>query len=162
MTISVQVTGGRELAEGLRRVSDELATTWLKAAVQAGAMIVRNEASARAPYRTGNLRRSIHHEVIRETRGEVAVAVGTNLDYAAAVEFGSGIHATRGPRRPIIIRPRNRRALYWPGAPHPVRAVRHPGVRPRPYLIPAFKEKTQEVVREITESLRQLLRGAVR
>jgi len=39
-------------------------------------------------------------------------------DYAQAVFDGS---------KPHIIKPKNGRALFWPGAKHPVRSVKHPG-----------------------------------
>jgi phage gpG-like protein len=54
-----------------------------------------------------------------------AVTVGTDRPYAAAHQFGTG---------PYTIRPRSKRALYWPGAPHPVRVVHHPGLPARPFF----------------------------
>ena len=51
--------------------------------------------------------------------------------YAAWVEFGT---------EPHVIFPRTKKALFWPGADHPVRMVNHPGTRPRPYLIPAMEQ----------------------
>lgn len=54
-----------------------------------------------------------------------SVTVGTDRPYAAAHQFGT---------RPYTIRPKGKRALYWPGAAHPVRLVRHPGLPPRPFF----------------------------
>ncbi|MBU4460302.1 MAG: phage virion morphogenesis protein [Verrucomicrobia bacterium] len=54
-----------------------------------------------------------------------AVTVGTDRPYAAAHQFGTG---------PYTIRPRGKRALYWPGAGHPVGIVHHPGLPPRPFF----------------------------
>lgn len=54
-----------------------------------------------------------------------AVTVGTDRPYAAAHQFGS---------RPHTIRPRAKRALFWPGAAHPVGAVHHPGLPARPFF----------------------------
>jgi phage gpG-like protein len=58
------------------------------------------------------------------------VEVGTNVAYAAAHQFGAEI-------RPRTIVPRRKKALYWPGAAHPVRVVNHPGARipARPFLM---------------------------
>ena len=42
---------------------------------------------------------------------------------AGVIEFGS---------RPHIIRPKNNKLLFWPGARHPVKEVKHPGT-------PAFR-----------------------
>lgn len=74
---------------------------------------------------TGRLRASITHNV----RGGDTVEVGTNVAYAAIHQFG-------GKTPPRTIRPRNKKALSWPGARHPVKSVQHPGskVPARPFL----------------------------
>jgi len=51
-----------------------------------------------------------------------------NCAYVLTVELGSPPH---------IIRPRNKKALYWPGADHPVKLVHHPGTKGKPFLRPA-------------------------
>ena len=73
---------------------------------------------------TGRLRASITHRAGRDE-----VLVGTNVVYAAIHQFGG-----RTPAR--TIRPKRKKALYWPGARHPVKQVRHPGstVPARPFL----------------------------
>ena len=64
---------------------------------------------------TARLRQSITRHV-----REDAVAVGTNVQYAA-------IHQLGGETGPRVIRPKRKKALFWPGAQHPVKEVRHPG-----------------------------------
>lgn len=49
------------------------------------------------PVDTGNLRNSITHEVVDD---EHAVYIGTNNEYAAYVELGTGIYAEGGGGRP--------------------------------------------------------------
>ena len=73
---------------------------------------------------TGRLRASITHSVAGD-----AVEVGTNVVYAAIHQFG-------GKTKPRTIRPRRKKALFWPGAGHPVASVQHPGsdVPARPFL----------------------------
>ena len=69
----------------------------------------------------------------------------SNVKYAIIVEKGS---------RPHIIRAKNKKALYWEGAKYPVKQVKHPGSKAKPYLIPAFeKEKDQflEKLKEVIE-----------
>ena len=55
--------------------------------------------------------------------------VGTNTAYAAVHQFG-------GRTPPRKIGPKRKKALWWPGAPHPVASVDHPGstIPARPYL----------------------------
>lgn len=74
---------------------------------------------------TGRLRRSITVESDR-----TSAQVGTNVKYARIHQFG-------GRTSPHTIRPVHARALFWPGAKHPVKAVRHPGstIPARPFLV---------------------------
>ena len=55
--------------------------------------------------------------------------VGTDVIYAAILQFG-------GKTSPHIIKPKNKKALFWPGAKHPVKSVKHPGsdIPARPFL----------------------------
>ncbi|MDY6852011.1 MAG: phage virion morphogenesis protein [Thermodesulfobacteriota bacterium] len=73
---------------------------------------------------TGRLRDSINYRAYGDR-----VEAGTDLGYAAVHQFG-------GRTAAHIIRPRRKKALYWPGAAHPVRSVRHPGsiIPARPFL----------------------------
>ena len=90
---------------------------------------------------TGHLRRGISTDI----KGLEATIHTSNIKYAPMVEFGTKAH---------IIRPKNKKALYWKGAKHPVKSVRHPGGKAKPYLIPAFeKEKDQflEKLKEVIE-----------
>ncbi len=95
---------------------------------------VQNQAKLNASGRpgprvdTGRLRASITYRVASSPGGIIG-EVGTAVEYARFVEYGTQAH---------VIRPRNRQALYWKGAEHPVRLVRHPGNRPYPFLRPAL------------------------
>ena len=73
---------------------------------------------------TARLRRSITVDA-----DSSHVRVGTNVEYAR-------IHQLGGKTKPHVIRPRHAKGLFWPGAQHPVKAVKHPGsVFPaRPFL----------------------------
>jgi hypothetical protein len=112
----------------------------LRAEVRAGivralegiAEAMRREARSRAPRKTGRLQGSID-AMAEVERGLVTLRAGA--PHASFLHTGTGIH---GPaHRPYTIRPRRKRALWWPGAPHPMGAVAHPGVRPRDYLLAA-------------------------
>lgn len=77
--------------------------------------------------------------------GGRSVTVGTDRPYAAYHQFGTG---------PYVIRARTKKALHWPGARHPVKSVRHPGLPARPFfpfdgdgrMIPSAVEKIRAVV----------------
>ena len=90
---------------------------------------------------TGHLRQGIGNF----RRGMTVTVHTSNIKYAVMVEKGTKAH---------IIKPKDKKALYWKGARHPVKSVRHPGSKAKPYLIPAFeKEKDQflEKLKEVIE-----------
>lgn len=78
---------------------------------------------------TSRLRNSINF--IALARG---VEGSTNVKYAA-------IHHLGGQTGPHTIIPRTKKALFWPGAAHPVKSVQHPGskIPARPFLM--FQEQ---------------------
>ena len=118
----------RAYERGLRRffgrMSDDVAR-----AVDRTRIDVQNEARRRAPVDTGRLRSSIVSRVEGGGRS-LGYVVGSNVSYAAAVEFGTSPH---------VIKPRYKQALFWPGAAHPVASVNHPGTRAQPFLRPAIE-----------------------
>jgi len=92
---------------------------------------IEREAKDRAPVDTGRLRSSITTNVF-DRGDEILVKVGTNVEYAPALEFGTG---------PYIIEADDAEALQWtdPETGEPVFAtsVEHPGIEPQPFLLPA-------------------------
>jgi HK97 gp10 family phage protein len=92
---------------------------------------IEREAKQNAPVDTGRLRGSITTKV--EDLGNVLkVKVGTNVEYAPYVEFGT---------LPHVITPDQAEALQWmdPETGEPVFAskVEHPGTEAQPFLLPA-------------------------
>lgn len=146
------VKGLDELMRNFDKFSKAAQGRTVSTAVQAGALLIENGAKAKAAYLTGTLRRDIHTEMEKETPTEATALVGTNLEYAPHVEFGTKAHD---------ILPKNKRALYWPGARHPVKKVRHPGTSPQPFLRPAYDEKKDEAIREMGEAFMDLIKQAL-
>lgn len=68
-----------------------------KQALTAGATIVEAEAKVRAPVDTGQLRNSISYEV-----GESEAKIGTIVDYAVYVEYGTSRQRPQPYLRPAI------------------------------------------------------------
>lgn len=91
---------------------------------------------------TSRLRNSVTYHA-----SGTAVVISSNVEYAA-------IHQHGGRTKPHTIRPRRKKALFWPGADHPVNLVNHPGsdVPARPFL--AWTDADwQKVSRIIAEHL---------
>lgn len=94
---------------------------------------------------TGNLKRSIQAE-----SGPDRAVVGTNEPYAAIHQFG-------GTTRPHVIRPKNKKALSWPGGPGPRKQVKHPGskIPARPFLDLTEPDRTR-MLTTVSAYLRRL------
>ena len=69
----------------------------LRRALEKCGFVAEKYAKKLCPVDTGNLRNSISHEVVDE---EHAVYIGTNNEYAAYVELGTGKYAEGGGGRP--------------------------------------------------------------
>lgn len=105
----------REVHRMLTRIGDEVA----------------DGAQRRAPFGEGDLRDSIHAKPVTGWN----IEIWADVPYAAWVELGTDEH---------IIEPTKKKALFWPGAAHPVKRVRHPGTRAQPFMKPALYEATRD------------------
>lgn len=90
--------------------------------------------------KTGHLRRGIKNF----RRGMTATVHTSNIKYAPMVEKGTKSH---------VIKAKNKKALYWKGAKHPVKQVNHPGSKAKPYLIPAFEKETPYFLKKLEEAI---------
>lgn len=64
--VEFTVTGLAELSKKLKEMPIKLAKNGLRAAVNAGAEVIRKDAKARVPVKTGNVRKNIYKKQIRE------------------------------------------------------------------------------------------------
>lgn len=127
-----------EVSKNLEKLSNELNTEYLYKAMAKACAIVRNDAIANAPQKTGALRRSIDFEVAAD--GTEAI-VYSNLEYAPYVEVGTGIYATKGGGRDTPWRYKGYEG--W---------VTTKGQRAQPYLEPALQQNTSKI-RECFEGM---------
>ena len=124
----------------LRELPDEIKDD-IRKVVKNSAFNIERNAKSSASVKTGHLRRSISTKM-----GDMEATIHTsNLKYAPMVEFGT---------RPHIIRAKNKKALYWKGATHPVKQVNHPGSKAKPYLIPAFEKEKDQFLEKLKEVIR--------
>ncbi len=100
------------------------------------AMVEALAKSARktAPVRSGALRDSVSASQDGPLLGKVAYGA----PHAIFLHKGTGIYGPTG--KMITIRPKKKKALFWPGASHPVRVVRQKGIRPRGFVQRAIRE----------------------
>lgn len=103
--------------------------------------LIRDDAVAAVkeatPKKTGKLAAS--------TRGEILAAAGDAIAIVVTqpVTVGKGYLLSRllteGRKGGQIIRPRTKKALFWPGARHPVKSVRLGAMKPNDYLARAMR-----------------------
>ena len=72
------------------------------------------------------------------SQSDVEITIQSPAEYAAAQNYGTD---------PYVILPKNKKALFWPGADHPVKMVKHPGLKGKHFVedsIEATSARIQE------------------
>ena len=115
---------------------DNLSKVQLEQALNKACLIVENEAKKLCPVDTGQLRGSITHEVA-EKEGRV----GTNVEYAPYVEYGTGLFTTKGDGR-------QERWSYQDGEGNWHSTI---GQHPQPFLHPALNNNREQVLQTIKD-----------
>lgn len=65
-----------------------------------------------------------------ESLSDVEASIKSPAKYAIYQDQGT---------KPYVIKPRNKKALFWSGAEHPVKMVRHPGLKGKHFVEKSFK-----------------------
>lgn len=115
-----------------KAISEEIETTAYK---------IERTSKELVPVETGTLRRSITVE-----GSHLEFDVFTNVEYAHYMEYGTSPHIIEG--NPY---------LWWEGANHPVRRVRHTGTKPYLYITTSFDEHTKTLDTRIAEIIGEVL-----
>lgn len=148
------VRGLPELKAVFRQLGEGLAGQVLGAAAMDGAFVLQREIQPRAPVgETGAYRSSIHVEQgeVKSTSAEASVL--TNHEAAFALEMGSGLQAETGPKEKYAIEPDEKKALFWPGAAHPMFRVMHPGIDAQPHWRPGFEAGKDKATTAVGQSI---------
>lgn len=117
----------------------------IRKAIQKSCLSIKKEAienlTSNGTVKTGHLRRNIAFKTTM-TEGTVHTS---NVKYGIVIEKGS---------KPHVIRAKNKKALYWKGASHPVKQVKHPGTKAKPFLIPAFEAEKPKFIENLKEVIK--------
>lgn len=117
----------------------------VKAVIRKSALNIEKNAkqnlSNNKSVKTGHLMRGIGSDI----KGLEATVHTSNIKYAIMVEKGT---------KPHIIKPKNKKALYWKGASRPVKQVKHPGSKAKPYLIPAFDKEKDKIIEDLNKIIK--------
>lgn len=102
------VRGDAEVIGNIRKAQRALGGPGMLPAVRSGGNVLLNGIKPRAPFLSGNLRRSYHQEDGRVTATSASVLVGTDLEYAPYQEFGTRYQSGTPHVRPAIDAERGR------------------------------------------------------
>lgn len=117
--IKMEIKGLTELKLAFKK-SPQVVMTQIQRAISLSIAVVGRQSKIEAPVKTGRLRAGIRSRIV-PFRGIVESTVA----YGIFIHEGTSAH---------IIRPVKKKALYWKGAKHPVKSVRHPGTRANPFM----------------------------
>lgn len=156
----------REGLEGSKRLQDKidkykkrLVDNVEKIMLQGG-LKIEGDAKMMVIVDTGHLRASIATKLIKQP-GKVIVEIGSNLEYAATVEFGSSPH--RPPvdaLEPWVLRVILRGDEAYDGEARDIAyavagSIAKWGTRERPFLDPAFQMNHKNIKVNIINAIRQ-------
>lgn len=149
----VNVKGMKELHEALQTLPVKLERNVMRAAINAGARVLRDEARMRAPVKSGELRAGIRVKSSNVKNGTITGGIttaGTKAKpgawYAHFVEFGTAAH---------VIRAKPGKFLAFGGGLYT--QVNHPGARAQPFMRPALDAKGQAAVQAVADKVRSAL-----
>ena len=112
-----------------------MATDFERQMTEVFGFLLAQEFTKAAPKNTGTLARSF----VSTMQTEPGLISFTLPKYFNYVEFGT---------LPHVIRPKNKKALYWKGLDHPVKLVNHPGNAPNPFVRNTINTKTEEILQK--------------
>jgi len=111
--------------------------------------IVKNAAQDMAPFKTGNLRRSIFTD-IQDNGFRGIVGQDSNIaPYGPDIEYGTDAHE---------IVPVSKKALFWKGALNPYRRVMHPGSAANPFMAPALEQSLEKIKSAFDEAILKIIK----
>lgn|SRR3990167_1151960 len=128
--VQIKIKNLKEIKSAFHK-APALMTKNLNEAIRQTIFFVESRAVSNAPARTARLRGSAYRD-FQPLRGEV----GFKAFYALYVHEGTKAH---------LILPSKKKALFWKGAAHPMRAVRHPGTKANPFLRKAIEQSEKNI-----------------
>ena len=159
MADTLQITGLAELKKQLEALPAKIEGNVMRGAMRAGLKVILDGARAEAPKRTGALAKSLR---IRQDRKSakfgwvrMSVAVGNAVAwYPHLVEYGTASYYTGSGRSvgaPYEIRPVGKKSLFFAGLARDLTV--HPGIRPQPFMRPAFDKYSQPAMDAVVQYL---------
>ena len=160
----VQVLGLKELEAALRVFPVKFEKAVMRGAVRAGGNVFLKRAKSNVPVYSGDLQRSLRVSTsakkgiatAKVTAGGARKKGGKSVYYAHMVEFGTGAFYTgtggKSKKRPYVIKPKNKKGLTI--VEDVRKSVMHPGIKPQPFMRPAFDGGTTEAIQAMADYIK--------
>ncbi len=140
--MTVTVSGEEKLQEGFEK-APKFTHNQLQRAIKAALLTIDKNATDQnfqfktpRSERTGRLQQSFSQGIDLPQGNSLTGSIGPTVKYAKFVHEGTG---------PFRIKPKSKKALDWPGADHPVKSVRHPGIEANPFMPRIAKAAEPEI-----------------
>lgn len=148
--IDFKIKGGKEVAAMLQQLPVQIEKKILRNALSAGVRVLRDEARAQAPAKSGALRKAIRTS--RDTRdGRVIAKVrlrGRHAYLGVFMEYGVAPH--------LIAAGGEKRSLKIDGK-FVGKAIEHPGISGKAFMAPAMEIRGADAVRAATDYITRYL-----
>ena len=142
MDFIIQINGLSQLVSKLRDYPSIAAPIIQRALLASQAILAKYTTKETVPWRTGFLVQTF--SAFMET-GKLHWY--PTASYARFVEFGT---------QPHRIMAKDAKALYWPGADHPVLSVQHPGTKANPYMERIMAAATPDINTQFGKAMQQI------
>lgn len=100
--VTVTITGGEEIQRKLREIDNAVSRRIMREALLAAAEPIREDASRRAPRRTGFLARHIIAEPVKGKTNQVVIGPTKDAFYGLFQELGTSRHRAQPFLRPAL------------------------------------------------------------
>lgn len=146
MADTIHLTGFKELAAALRELPARVARNGLRAAVNAGATVIKNQAIANAPKDTGALKANLYQKQIREKSGAMVQTFYVGVRKGVAKYANTAANRRAGKAGKAY--KNDGTTYYWRFVEFGTSKMSK-----RPFLRPAFEMKKEDAVRAIGAKL---------
>jgi HK97 gp10 family phage protein len=143
--IKIETKNFENVAKKLNQFPQGAKKAFTKGLKKAG-NIVEADAKRRCRVKTGRLRSSITTEEVSWDE----IHVGTNVEYAPHVEFGTGPHTIVPVNKEFLSFVKGGKRIF-------TKIVHHPGSKAYPFLRPALFKNRAKIKVIITESIKEVL-----
>jgi len=143
ISAKVEIVGLAELSQKITRMAAKTPDELTKA-LNMGALAVSSTAKSTVPVQTGTLRNSIHAIPAVKKGNDVVATVGTSMEYAPYVEFGTGVRGDATNDNPEV---KVSYASDWAGQ------------IAQPYLYPALQMNKDKINRLVAQAVIKAVRS---